>query len=225
MRNPEEILVAIGISKEDINSGSTSKNFKALHNVSKVIVHNYDICQENNDLALIELSRNISEAHSTPICMPNENLQLHGVLYASGSGIDPGLPRTLTDPYRISRGQQVVAQKYHGTDESSHKILTLTFSKSPQGGDSGGPLFQVDEADVHTLVGITSNGLPGEIRQSDHGQNSLAIYTDVRGFLDWICKYSGVCPIEDTGSEEESSPNPPNAKRKDEAKLAYTINV
>ncbi|KAL6740744.1 hypothetical protein Aduo_014068 [Ancylostoma duodenale] len=204
MRNPEEIFVAIGFNKEDTNSGSTSKNFKALHNVSKVTVHNYDVCQNNNDLALIELSRNISEAHSTPICMPSENLQLHGVLYASGSGMD------------------LVAQKYYGVDEFSHKILTLTFSKSPQSGDSGGPLFQVDEAEVHTLVGITSTGLPGEIRQSDHGRNSLAYYTDVRAFIDWICKYSGVCPVEDTSLEEKPPLNPQNGMRKDQTKLTTT---
>ncbi|KIH49624.1 hypothetical protein ANCDUO_20301 [Ancylostoma duodenale] len=199
MRDPERIVVIVGINKAGPNNGSIFKRFKAVHNVSEITVLNYDCCREKNDLALIELSQNISVDHSTPICMPSENLQLHGVLYASGSGMDPALPKTLTDPDRTSRGQQVVAQKYYGVDELSHEILTKTFSKSPQIGDSGGPLFQVDESEMHTLVGITSHGHPEQIRKSDHGKN--------------------VCPIEDTSSEEESPLNSADNKRKNQRKL------
>ncbi|KAL6740745.1 hypothetical protein Aduo_014069 [Ancylostoma duodenale] len=224
MRDPKHILVFIGSNKEKPNNGSISERFKVVHRVSKLTVHNFDHCRMNNDLALIELSQNISEAHSTPICMPSEDLQLHGVLYASGSGSDPGLPRTLTDPRRESRGQQVVTQQFYGVDESSQKILTVAFSKSPFHGDSGGPLFQVDESEAHTLVGITSYAQNDDIRKSDTGENYITYYAYVPAYLDWICKHSGVCPVEETSSEEKSPLDPRNSKRKDQAKIA-TINV
>ncbi|EPB67167.1 hypothetical protein ANCCEY_13744, partial [Ancylostoma ceylanicum] len=155
MRSPENILVFIGINKLYTYNDSNSKLRESLHNVSKITVRNYDLCKEENDLAIIELNRDVSEAQSTPICMPNENLKLHEVLYASGSGMDPSNPKTITDPGQYFRGQQVVSQKLYGVDDISHVIVTKTFSKSTQQGDSGGPLFQVDESETHTLVGIT----------------------------------------------------------------------
>ncbi|EYC22204.1 hypothetical protein Y032_0017g3209 [Ancylostoma ceylanicum] len=152
MRSPENILVFIGINKLYTYNDSNSKLRESLHNIT---VRNYDLCKEENDLAIIELNRDVSEAQSTPICMPNENLKLHEVLYASGSGMDPSNPKTITDPGQYFRGQQVVSQKLYGVDDISHVIVTKTFSKSTQQGDSGGPLFQVDESETHTLVGIT----------------------------------------------------------------------
>ncbi|KIH48752.1 hypothetical protein ANCDUO_21175, partial [Ancylostoma duodenale] len=128
MIKPENIFVFIGINNTNISGGSIFQLFKARHNAIKTTVHNYDHCGPNNDLALIELSQNISEDRSTPICMPTDDLQLHRVLYASGFGKDPAVPVTPEHPLRY-RGQQVVAQHLYGEDEISHKILTLTFGK------------------------------------------------------------------------------------------------
>ncbi|KIH52615.1 hypothetical protein ANCDUO_17281, partial [Ancylostoma duodenale] len=127
MRCPDEILLYIGGNKTDCSDPGICPSYKASYEVAKITVHNYDICPKYNDLALMELSQNISETIATPICMPSENLQLDNVLYAAGSGMDYSAPSTLTDPHRKSHGQQ---------------------------GDSGGPLFQVDATDIHTLVGI-----------------------------------------------------------------------
>lgn len=54
----------------------------------QITVHKYEFCRSQNELALIELSQNISESQATPICMPSEDLSLDSVLYASGSGVD-----------------------------------------------------------------------------------------------------------------------------------------
>ncbi|CAJ0609852.1 unnamed protein product [Cylicocyclus nassatus] len=127
--------------------------------------------------------------------MPEDDLQLNPVLYASGIGSDPSSPITFDDPNGIySHGQQVVALRYHAVDESQHLIQTKTFAKGTCGGDSGGPLFQVDERGRHILVGITSHGM-GDCNQ--HNRNMIDLFTDVRANLDWICKYSGVCPVEE----------------------------
>ncbi|EYB89591.1 hypothetical protein Y032_0230g2977 [Ancylostoma ceylanicum] len=166
------------------------------HDVAKITVHNLEICTLHNDIALIELKENISETVATPICMPSEDLQLESVLYAAGSGMDHDAPITLADSSRSSRGQQVVAQRKHSFNKTTKKIVTVTFGKTILPGDSGGPLFQVDESDRHILVGINSAGNTARPK-ANVGQNFEAFHADVRSYLDWICKHSGVCPIED----------------------------
>ncbi|RCN53501.1 hypothetical protein ANCCAN_00567 [Ancylostoma caninum] len=128
MMKPESILVFFGINISEYSVGSISSILKTGLNVSKITVHNFDFCELENDLALIELSQSISEDRSTPICMPADDLQLHHVLYASGFGKDPAVPVTPDNPNRY-RGQQVVAQRLYGEDETSHKIMTSTFAK------------------------------------------------------------------------------------------------
>ncbi|KIH64448.1 hypothetical protein ANCDUO_05244 [Ancylostoma duodenale] len=168
MSNPKDVFVIIGLTTKDPNNGTISQHYKALISAKKITVHNFEFCQIYNDLALIELSENVSEAASVPICMPSENMQLHGVLYASGSGVDCAIARnTLIDQDQGECGQRVVAQKFYGVDEPSHKILAQAFSKSPRPGDGGGPLFQVDKSDIHTLVGITSHTYDDEKWKSD----------------------------------------------------------
>ncbi|KAL6724303.1 hypothetical protein Aduo_019202 [Ancylostoma duodenale] len=215
MSNPKDVFVIIGLTTKDPNNGTISQHYKALISAKKITVHNFEFCQIYNDLALIELSENVSEAASVPICMPSENMQLHGVFYASGSGVDCAIARnTLIDQDQGECGQRVVAQKFYGVDEPSHKILAQAFSKSPRPGDGGGPLFQVDKSDIHTLVGITSHTYDDEKWKSDTSGNFLGAYVDVRAYLDWICKHSGVCPVEDTSSEETPPLNPFNGKQR-----------
>ncbi|KAK6747396.1 hypothetical protein RB195_000534 [Necator americanus] len=194
IRSPKEILVFIG--------GNRTGCFSPLHPVhmvqyesSEITVHNFEICELMNDLALIELSQNISETDATPICMPSEDLPLSEVLYVAGSGVDPSIPSTFTKPSTDVFRQQVVAQKLHSVDEVMHKIATLTFAKSACSGDSGGPVFQVYDDGKHTLVGIVSSS--PEMCDKRLYRNRVGFSTDVRAYLDWICKYSGVCPIEE----------------------------
>ncbi|KIH51995.1 trypsin [Ancylostoma duodenale] len=174
MKTPSAISIYFGGNKTDCDDLEDC----SLHKAAKLTVHNFDLCTSLNDLALIELKENISENVATPICMPDENLELDNVLYAAGSGMDYGAPITLADRGRQSRGQQVVAQRKYYLKESLHQ------------GDSGGPLFQMDENNRHILMGITSRG--SSVRpKSDVGENYPAYYVDVRAYLDWICKYSG----------------------------------
>ncbi|EYB89592.1 hypothetical protein Y032_0230g2978 [Ancylostoma ceylanicum] len=190
MRSPDEVSIHF---RGNLTKCGDSDCFQTETKAGKITLHNFEFCASRNDLALIELSENISEVIATPICLPNEDLQLVDGLYAAGYGVDEN-GRALA---------QVVAQKYYGVDEPSHKIVTRTFGRAiPSDGD-GGPLFRTVDNGTHTLVGINSNG---ETRcpKADVGENFEAEYVDVRAYLDWICKYSGVCPIEDSGDESPS---------------------
>ncbi|EYB89583.1 hypothetical protein Y032_0230g2971 [Ancylostoma ceylanicum] len=117
MRSPENIFVFIGINKLLSYNNLNPKLREALHNVSKITVHNFDHCYHNNDLALIELTEDVSEAHSTPICMPNENLKLYDVLYASGSGMDQynGVEFTSTTSMNDDKAPRTVIVKLTST--------------------------------------------------------------------------------------------------------------
>ncbi|EPB80382.1 trypsin [Ancylostoma ceylanicum] len=172
MRSPDELLVYLSGNKTDCNDLGDCPSYKASYNLSKITVHNFEFCNLKNDIALIELKENISGTIATPICMPTENLNLEYSLYASGSGIDENAPITLEDPDRTSRGQQVVAQQKLGVRESSHTIITLTFDKTIFPGDSGGPLFQIDENDRHILVGLVSAMITQRMK-ADVGQTTI----------------------------------------------------
>ncbi|EPB76211.1 hypothetical protein ANCCEY_04689 [Ancylostoma ceylanicum] len=111
MRYPNEILVYLGGNKTDCSDPGICPAYKASYEVAKVkeshnnfgptsdfatsrglpfqiTAHNYEICPKYNDLAIVELSQNISENIASPICTPSEDLQLDDVLYAAGSGMD-----------------------------------------------------------------------------------------------------------------------------------------
>ncbi|CAJ0609861.1 unnamed protein product [Cylicocyclus nassatus] len=96
-----------------------------------------------------------------------------------------------------SHGQQVVTLRYDAVDQFLHQIRTKTFAKGTCG-DSGGPLLQMDEDGRHILVGICSSG----DSCNQHSKNMLNYFTDVRANLDWICKHSGVCPVEESAYKQ-----------------------
>ncbi|CAJ0609846.1 unnamed protein product [Cylicocyclus nassatus] len=194
MDMPENILVAIGGEKVNCNSFPCQYN-KNLYRAKKITTKEMSMCDLKEDLALIELSQNILENDSTAICMPKDDLQPDRVLYASGIGIDPSSPITFENQNgEQAHGQQVVALRYHAVDQLLHQIETVTFAKGTCSGDSGGPLFQVNEEGRHILVGINSS----KVRNcKQHNENMINYFTDVRANLDWICKYSGVCPLEE----------------------------
>ncbi|CAJ0609856.1 unnamed protein product [Cylicocyclus nassatus] len=186
---PEDIVVAIGGGKIHCNNNPCQYN-KALYTATMITVKEMKMCDADDDLALIELSRNILESDSTPICMPEFDLQLKPVLYASGIGMDLSTPITFHNPNGdIAHGQQVVALRYLAVDHVLHQIVTVTFAKTICQGDSGGPLFQVNEDGRHILVGINSNILGS---CTHHSENIGNVLTDVRAHSDWICKYSGL---------------------------------
>ncbi|CAJ0609843.1 unnamed protein product [Cylicocyclus nassatus] len=194
LADPEEMSALIGGGKMRCHDIPCQHN-KTLYRAKKITSKELILCNFNDDLALIELSRNISESDSTPICMPEDDYQLNPVLYASGIGFDPSSPITFDNPMGDhAHGQQVVALRYHAVDQLLHQIETVTFAKTLCPGDSGGPLFQMDEEGRHILVGINSNISRSCTRHSGNFANR---FTDVRANLDWICKYSGVCPVEE----------------------------
>ncbi|CAJ0609848.1 unnamed protein product [Cylicocyclus nassatus] len=198
---PEKVSVFIGGGRDHC-SNLICQN-KTLYRAKKIITKELDICNNyNNDLALIELERDISESDSTPICMPEDDLPLNPVLYASGLGVDPSSPITFDNPKgEHAHGQQVVALRYDAIDQSLHQIRTKTFGKGIFPGDSGGPLFQVNEEGRHILVGINSYLDPSF---AEPNENMINYFTAVQDYLDWICKYSGVCPVEQNVDYQKS---------------------
>ncbi|CAJ0609855.1 unnamed protein product [Cylicocyclus nassatus] len=196
LANPEEMSIFIGGGKMRCYT-IPCQTTKTPYRAKKIVAKELNMCEKNDDLALLELSRDISESDSTPICMPEDDLQLNPVLFAGGFGFDPSSPITFDNPGGDqAHGQQVVALRYHAVDQLLHQIET---------GNSGGPLFQIDEVGRHILVGIASY-----IRRSctHHNENMINVFTDVRAHLDWICKYSGVCPVEEESQWTEGATLP-----------------
>ncbi|EYB89588.1 hypothetical protein Y032_0230g2974 [Ancylostoma ceylanicum] len=192
MIEPEDVSVYIRGNMSNGNYSTNCLELKNAYKVTKITVHKYETWTLQHDVALIELSVNISEDVSTPICMPDEDLSLAEVLFATGTGRDSTTPATLgSSPCLV---QRVVAQKYDYVNGTKHEIVTTTFAKSTCEGDSGGPVFQVHDDGRHILVGLTSSGPPCEKRINI---NMRSYCVDVRAYVDWICKYSGVCPIEE----------------------------
>ncbi|KIH62274.1 trypsin [Ancylostoma duodenale] len=183
MREPEDISVYIGEKEPNSNDSIHCLDIDDTYKITKITAHTYEPSPIERDIALIELSVNISEEVSTPICMPNEELSL-----------DTTIPVTLDGPSNDCLVQRVVAQKYASVNETRHEIETITFARSTCEGDSGGPVFQVDEDGRHILVGLTSWGPECEKHTNI---NMFSYNVDVRAYVDWVCKYSGVCPIEE----------------------------
>ncbi|KAK6043342.1 hypothetical protein COOONC_19153 [Cooperia oncophora] len=90
-----------------------------------------------------------------------------------------------------SIGPQVIDVAFVKSDGT-----TITVESAPRiglcKGDSGGPLFQVDEENRSTLMGILSHGSSCKwnfyVAPEDQGRDN---FTDVRQCLDWICEKSG----------------------------------
>ncbi|KAK6759602.1 hypothetical protein RB195_021280 [Necator americanus] len=174
---------------------------KTVYNVLSVRPHpEYNICNFENDIALIELEKDVSEKHAVPICMPDKNEMLSGVLSATGYGYDPYAEDPDKPALRV-----VDFDEY---EEENGEIITIDMERDTCSGDSGGPLFQ-NNSDALTLVGITSGGpdCTEEIIER------RGYYIDVRKHLEWICKNSDACPDDyetleyDYGNESEEPNN------------------
>ncbi|RCN52349.1 trypsin [Ancylostoma caninum] len=182
MKEPEELTVYIGEKERNSSDTTHCLHSKNAYKVAKITAHNFELSPVQRDIALVELSVNISEEVSTPICMPNEELSLHNVLFATGSGRDSTVPVTLDRSSNNCPVQRVVAQKYASVNETKHEIETITFARSTCEGDSGGPVFQVDEDGRHILVGLTSWG-PECTKHTN--TNMYSYNVDVRAYVDW----------------------------------------
>ncbi|KHJ92115.1 trypsin [Oesophagostomum dentatum] len=144
------------------------------YTVKRIVVDpEYNICNLAHDLAIVELSRDVDEKESIPICMPGYNLRLPKKLMVAGYGVNP---------FGKRGGELHVASlSYH--EQKDGKIVTSDKNKNACSGDSGGPLFYSSDG-IFTLLGITSSTSDACTKSSTGGQS---YFIDVRANLDWIC--------------------------------------
>ncbi|KAK6759603.1 hypothetical protein RB195_021281 [Necator americanus] len=156
--------------------------YRTKHNIRLVNPHpEYNICNGENDIALIELEEDVSEKDAVPICVPDENEMLSGLLSAIGYGDNPYAKDPEKPALRVVDFENYI--------EDNGKIITIDRARSICPGDSGGPLFKKNK-DGLTLVGIAFAITP---ECSKYNRVRKGYYTDVRKHLYWICEYSGVC--------------------------------
>ncbi|VDK60349.1 unnamed protein product [Cylicostephanus goldi] len=123
------IYVGTGAAKIDGSSCCDGNIRGTGYKAIKITAHDYDYCGNKDDIALIEISVDIPDKVSVPICMPTEGLPLQQVLYATGSGSDPTIPMTFTTQCNDCL-PDVVAQQFISVDESMHKIFATAYAKS-----------------------------------------------------------------------------------------------
>ncbi|KAL6725038.1 hypothetical protein Aduo_019863 [Ancylostoma duodenale] len=167
---------------------------KDFYTIVKITLHPlYDFCGDKaaNDLALVEVDGPISPSYGKPICLPEEWEQLPKTtqMIAAGYGKKDH-----------STASTLQLTPYFNLEQRGQLITARVQSSSQRWGDSGGPLFHVQNNTKNVLFGIIS----GEEKQNAHLSFGLflqpftvkySIFNDVRKHLNWICKESGVCPI------------------------------
>ncbi|WKY08177.1 hypothetical protein Q1695_007569 [Nippostrongylus brasiliensis] len=146
---------------------------------------------KKNDIAIIELDRDISPRQAVPICMPESDTPLARRLQSSGVGRDTAGETT--------RHLTVVTFDTYEEYPELNKIITYTrTTRASCPGDSGAGMFQMNQKRRYTLVGVHNSG-------SDCSTSSLAKYekgllfnhfADVRRAVEWVCARSGVCPLD-----------------------------
>ncbi|KAK6759593.1 hypothetical protein RB195_021273 [Necator americanus] len=137
-----------------------------------------------NDVALIELDRDVDETVASPICLPEEDSSVEGPMVAIGYGVDPR--RQIDGYYPLQKvNLNVIASK-------DGQIATFDWENTTCQGDSGGPLFRHDQRDRVVLYGITSSGQ--NCRTPYRG--AFNFFIDVRKYSNWICAATGVCPLD-----------------------------
>ncbi|KAK5969583.1 hypothetical protein GCK32_003385 [Trichostrongylus colubriformis] len=142
----------------------------------------YDPCRFNNDIAVIELKSDVPREVGSPICM-RENEKLADMLTAAGYGRDPEHPDARGELHWL----QKVDFDSRDMTESATKITTSVYRKS---------VCQLNHENKYVLVGITSYGIPCDMKV----EGKENIFVNVRNYRDWICRYTGVCPIQQTKS-------------------------
>ncbi|WKX99646.1 hypothetical protein Q1695_014488 [Nippostrongylus brasiliensis] len=148
----------------------------------------YDPCRDHSDIAIITLEETVSMDEAHPICLATEDLQPTVLsLTAVGYGKSP--------PYDIKAVNMLRGVVLQYWSENSHlkEIMTKTTNKSICQGDSGGPLVVSNKQGKSATIGISFGTLRSCSLPSLKGRINL--FTDVRGYLQWICNLTGICSI------------------------------
>ncbi|KIH64770.1 trypsin [Ancylostoma duodenale] len=178
---PELIMAHVGTTCPPGSCYPRGTEYKA----SAVFVHpDFNICAPTNDIAIIELTTDISKTDGVPICMPESNATIVDTLESTGFGFNPFF---YSNPWHagLSLVELIKSRELGG------KIETTTKEKSLCRGDSGGPLFQSNDEGRATVVGIASTVEPYCVEVASVRRN---FFIDVRPNLAWICRLTGVCP-------------------------------
>lgn len=170
---------------------SLSANSKTVA-VKKFHIHdNYSPVNLNDDIALIELDDNVSEAKNLRfpfirgICLPQQNEEFSGKSTVSGWGRTSESTYGSTDHLRAVDVDLMTdddCRKDYGKSKIHDSMLCAGYSEGGKDacqGDSGGPLVKlIDNRAV--LLGVVSWGY-GCARPGNPG-----VYTQVSRYVDWI---------------------------------------
>ncbi|KJH41420.1 trypsin [Dictyocaulus viviparus] len=121
------------------------------YSVKNITVHkDYNPCSVTEDIAVIEVTPDISHEHGSPICMLNKDEEEPDDFTAVGFGSDPA---SHPQGHDILYYLQYV--NLNGPRYKKHRIVLFDKTKSICGGDSGGPLTQTRNDKRYTLLGVT----------------------------------------------------------------------
>uniref|UniRef100_A0A0K0DHP0 Peptidase S1 domain-containing protein n=1 Tax=Angiostrongylus cantonensis TaxID=6313 RepID=A0A0K0DHP0_ANGCA len=148
-------LFTVFVGSDCTNPELCWKNRTNYSVVGITVNEDYNPCNLDSDLALVEINPDISEKHGYPVCMPVPNQTLPSKMTAVGFGIDTAHPPK--EGAVLSDLQSVELTKIFG---GPPKTITMgAFDKSVCNGDSGGPLVRIDK-DIYTVTGIAIAVIP-----------------------------------------------------------------
>ncbi|KHJ87322.1 trypsin [Oesophagostomum dentatum] len=109
----------------------------------------FNACELVHDIAIVELTRDVSEKEAIPICLPRRNEEIPEQVMAIGYGYDPNAKNKRNPGLQVAKFKEVGRMFPH--------IIAMDPASDVCKGDSGGPLFGLKK-DRHVLFGITSCG-------------------------------------------------------------------
>ncbi|KAJ1366077.1 hypothetical protein KIN20_026665 [Parelaphostrongylus tenuis] len=184
-----------------IGSGCTNPkhcmNNRTNYSIVNIIVYeDYNHCLRLNDLAILEITPNISSKDGSPVCMPEQSDELMYNLTAVGFGIDPS---STPKPYSLLNLSDLrYVELYKASFKFNNTIAAVHPNRSVCEGDSGGPLVQPRNEDAnYTVEGLAVRAFP-ECEDPPMSEERVSLFVDLRKFLDWICLHTGVCPLPHT---------------------------
>ncbi|EYC14979.1 hypothetical protein Y032_0038g3556 [Ancylostoma ceylanicum] len=113
-----------------------------------VYLTDYYPCVQGKDLAIIHLENEVSEVEGVPICIAERDEAINVLLHAAGTGYNPD--RKIKQDYGLRKVRLFRAQ------ESEDHIKTVERDSALCKGDSGGPLFQINEEGQKVQFGVAS---------------------------------------------------------------------